>query len=310
MAQHDGFQVSFQKRTTKGLDSYEHEQASATLNVTFGDEDNVSEVVDEAARLVRGQVYHALGLANAPAVGETRQPAQPEKTPTQQAREKAAPSHPNGPPKDENGKPVAPESTKNVRGQNAVKLADHLKAVHDAGNPVPDAQIYRLPKGWQTEVRNYVEGKGQNAQESAGSHDDPPVEGGADHEEEALTGHEEGIAGGPGDPNMEYGTGPEEGDPLEGAEGDAPDATPADTDGDEDIDDLMSGDPQPPQEDVSDAKLQEKLREFKGRFGGAKEIKAALQTFAGEKGGAGDIPTKDRPQFLQTLEQRASEKGV
>ncbi len=309
MAQHDGFQVSFQKRTTKGLDSYEHEQASATLNVTFGDEDNVSEVVDEAARLVRGQVYHTLGLANAPAVGETRQPAQPEKTPTQQAREKAAPSHPNGPPKDENGKPVAPSNLKNVRGQNAVKLADHLKAVHDAGNPVPDAQIYRLPKGWQTEVRNYVEGKGQNAQESgpdadaresadpgenaeaqesAGSHDDPPVVG--DPEEGDW--HE-----GPGDP-------------LEGAEGDAPDATPADTDGDEDIDDLMSGDPQPPQEDVSDAKLQEKLREFKGRFGGAKEIKAALQTFAGEKGGAGDIPTKDRPQFLQTLEQRASEKGV
>lgn len=303
MTQFDGVQVSFQKRTTKGLDQYEHEQASATLNVTLDEGEDVHGTIADIATAVRGPVLHTLGLANAPSVGETRRPdhpektpAHPEKTPTQQARDKAAPSHPDSPPKDESGKPMAPESLKNVKGQNAVKLAEHLKAVYDAGNPVPDAQIYRLPKGWQTDVRNYFEGKG-DAQESAGSHDDPPIEGGADNEEEALT------------------------DPLEGAGGDTPDegadatggvlsSQEGDTEGDEDIDDLMSGNPQPPQEDVSDARLQEKLREFKSRFGGAKEIKAALETFAGKNGGAGDIPTKDRPQFLQTLEQRAVEKGV
>lgn len=294
MAQIDSFQVSFQKRSVAGLDQYEHEQASVTANVTLDDGDNdYTAVCTQTADAVRSQVRRLLGLsaddAKAPSKANTtvnEAPPKAEAGPNEQIKQahadagKKAPADTEGP-KDENGNPKLPDKTNSVRGDNARKLAEHLEACHDHGLTIPSAQINRLPKGWITEVTNYIKNNpvDDGSQESAGSHDDPPPSG----------------------PDV---------DEQEATQSSSDDDDDLMSDGDDD-DDLMGGsEPEQQFEDISDEDLQARLRQFKQRLGGTSAIKELITNYAGQGKGASAIEKEQRPNFLKALEGKCKEAGV
>lgn len=289
----DRLEVSFQKRNTKGLDAYEHEQASVTAVLALDDGEDPNSALSQTSTAVRGQVHALLGLS---CVGENEvmpagaktsvNEAPPEKTPTDVAREQPASPHPaeQGPNERiqqahaaaENkatGHPSLPTGTKSVRGQNAVELAYQLQECVEAGIEVPEAQLARLPKGWRQQVEHKIL---QSAgQEPAGSHDDPPVEG-------------------PGDPEEgDWHEGP--GDPLEGTE--------AADNGDDIMSQLeqeMGGEPQ---EEITDKYLQERLRDAASRAGSPQVIMPAVQTYTTDGKHLSTIPQDQRQSFLNRVEQ-------
>jgi hypothetical protein len=289
----DRLEVSFQKRNTKGLDAYEHEQASVTAVVALDEGEDPNSALSQTSTAVRGQVHALLGLpgdnVDMPAGARaTVNEAPPEKTPTDAAREQPAPPHPaaksDQKPVDENGNPVASHNTSNVRGHNADNLAAHLKAVHDAGNPVPDSQIQRLPKKQAQEVRKYIDAGVD--QEPAGSHDDPPV---GDEAADATGGVlNEDVLGDSGSQ-----------DGSDGAP--APEPSEAAGDGDDIMAQLESE--MEPQEEITDKHLQDRLRDAASRAGSPKVIMPAVQTYTTDGKHLSTIPQDQRQSFLNRVEQ-------
>lgn len=244
MARITSVEITYGERTVKGLDKYEHRDASATATVAIEDNDDPTAELEKVGDEVRGRVRNMLGLtskaelspeavkavrertgegmekckralkdasgdveeavrnlcsspgpphdAGKPADNPTP-PHPAEKSADERHRSQIPPAQPaksDMKPTDEQGRPVASTNEKKARGQNADNLVAHLKAVYDAGNPVPDQQIERLPQSKQKEVRQYMDsqvppadgdpGEQDDDQEPAGSHDDPPVNEAAD----------------------------------------------------------------------------------------------------------------------------------
>ena len=302
MAHKTEFQVQFQKRSTQGLDQYEHEQAGVTANVTLDDEDTAADVAAETVDFVRAQVYRALGLKTPKGHQPEPAPASPRNTPAppNPASPRNAPAPPNpasaaednpspSGPTDENGNPILPTKTNGVRGQNAELLANHLLecAKHLGGKAIPEAQIKRLPQKWADHVRSQIANIGHPDAETSGGEGAPASGSGGDDDPLGLDGDTPAAASG------------------SGAAASGSGATADDPSG---IDDLMGTPQTQPLEDITDDALQGYLRQYAQRFGGSAPVREVIQTFT--NGGAATIPASERPRLLEVLEAKAREHGA
>jgi len=289
MSSIDRVEVSFQKRNTKGLDAYEHEQASVTAVLALDEGDDPDYHVQQTASAVRSHVYGLLGFNDKPysflkgtqtTVDEA--PERPEKTPTDEAREQPAPSHPAEAPEtgpneriqqarqdaDQTGgtsTPILPTQEGKVKGQNAQDLAEQLKACVRAGIEVPETQLARLPKGWRQEVEKVIDNEG--GQEPQGSHDDPPVSG----------------------PDVDAA---ESTDPGENAKA---------AGGDDDIMAELEQELEPQNEDISDEHLKAQLRNAASEAGSPKVVMPAVTQYTTDGKSLSTIPQTQRKEFLERV---------
>jgi len=321
-------EVSFQKRNTKGLDAYEHEQASVTAVLALDEGDDPSGQLEKVGDEVRSHVRRLLGLTSkAEAVSGNVQttvdeaPERPEKTPTGEAREKPAPSHPaEAPETGPNDRirqaqqdaaqtggtstPILPTQEGKVKGQNAQNLAEQLKVCVRAGIEVPETQLARLPKGWRQEVEKVIDNEG--GQEPQGSHDDPFFFGiDADAGAEPQGSHDDPPVSGP-DVDAAESTDPGENAELDEKElkrqdDEQTEAKKAAAGGDDDIMAELEQELEPQNEDISDEHLKAQLRDAASKAGSPQAVMPAVREYTTDGKSLSTIPQTQRKAFLEAV---------